>query len=105
MSNILLILAIVGIVQGLAMKFSKKVQDKLRLNVEGINKKYINFKVNFLILIGIVLLVTQVVSRFKPELGDKMNIIFSAFLLLYIITDLIYKKTRNKNTKTKENKN
>ncbi|MBC2581587.1 hypothetical protein [Clostridium sp. DJ247] len=96
MSNVLLILAIMGILQGLAMKFSKKVQDKLRLNAEGINKKYVNFKVNSLILIGMVLLVTQVVSGFKPELEEKMNILFSAFLLLYIITDLIHKKTRNK---------
>lgn len=96
MNSLMTLLGFTGIVRGLSMKYSKSVRKKLKLDVKGKDKKYINFKINFLIVIGTILLMIQVITYFKPEIGDKLNILLSAFLLLAITSDLVYKKIRRK---------
>ncbi|NMM64204.1 hypothetical protein HBE96_16380 [Clostridium sp. P21] len=96
MTSLMTLLAFMGIAQGLSMKYSKAVRKKLMLDAEGIDKKYVNMKINYLIIVGSFLLVTQVISYFRPDLGEKINILLSAFLLLSITIDMIYRKIRRK---------
>lgn len=96
MNSLMTLLGFTGVIQGLGMKYSKAVRKKLMLDAEGIDKKYINFKVNFLIIIGTILLMVQLAAYFSPVFGEKMQIVLSAFLLLSITVDMIYKKTRKR---------
>jgi uncharacterized Tic20 family protein len=66
------------------------------LDAEGVDKKYVNFKINFLIIMGVVILLFEVITYFYPQIGTQMEILLSAFLLLAITSDFIYKKTKNK---------
>jgi hypothetical protein len=66
------------------------------LDAEGVDKKYINFKINFLIVVGMVILMIELITYFNPQLGSKLEILLSAFLLLSITSDLIYRKRKNK---------
>jgi hypothetical protein len=45
---------------------------------------------------GVVILLFELVTYFYPQIGTQMEILLSAFLLLAITSDFIYKKTRNK---------
>jgi hypothetical protein len=38
----------------------------------------------------------QVASYFRPELSEKLNILLSAFLLLSITVDMVYRRIRRK---------
>ncbi len=96
MTSLMTLLAFTGIIQGLSMKYSKSVRKKLMLDAKGVDKKYINLKINFLIITGTVLLMIQIASYFKPALGEKLNILLSAFLLLAITSDMVYKKIRRR---------
>lgn len=96
MNNLMTLLSVTGIIQGLGMKYSPAVRKKFRLDREGIDKKYLNFKINFLIIVGMMLLMVQLTNYFKPAFGEKAQILFSAFLLLSITVDMIYKKVRRK---------
>lgn len=95
-NNLMTLLGFLGVIQGLGMKYSKPVRKKLMLDSEGVDKKYINFKINFLIITGSVLLIVQLASRLNPAFGEKMQILLSAFLLLAITADIIYKKVKRK---------
>lgn len=94
MNGLMTLIALMGIMQGLGMKYSKSVRKKFMLDAKGVDKKYLNFKINFLIFIGTVLLITEVLSYFRPDLGQNLNILLSAFLLLAITSDFVYKKIR-----------
>ncbi len=96
MNNLMTLLGVTGLIQGLGMKYSSAVRKKFRLDREGIDKKYLNFKINFLIIVGMMLLMVQLANYFNPVFGEKMQILFSAFLLLSITVDMIYKKVRRK---------
>ena len=96
MNNLMTLLGFMGMIQGLGMKYSKAVRKKLMLDAEGIDKKYVNFKVNFLIITGAILLAIQVGVHFNPTLGEKMQILLSAFLLFSITADMIYKKVKKR---------
>jgi hypothetical protein len=96
MNNLMTLLGITGLIQGLGMKYSTAVRKKLRLDREGIDKKYMGFKINFLIISGIMLLMIQLMVYLNPSFGEKMQILLSAFLLLAITSDMIYKKIRGK---------
>ncbi|AWI03368.1 hypothetical protein [Clostridium drakei] len=96
MTSLMTLLAFTGIIQGLSMKYSKAVRKKLMLDAKGVDKKYINMKINYLIVVGTVLLMVQVTSYFKPELSEKLNILLSAFLLLSITVDMVYRKIRRR---------
>jgi hypothetical protein len=75
------------------------------LDSKNVDKKYMNFKINFLIITGTILILIQVAINFNPALGDKMQILLSAFLLLAITSDLIYKRRKKKkSSKIKYNK-
>lgn len=93
---LLTLFGITGILQGLGMKYNKAIRKKLMIDAEGIDKKYINFKINFLIFTGTFILLIQLVARFNPSTGEKLQILLSAFLLLAITSDVIYKKIRNR---------
>ncbi|MCI1944066.1 hypothetical protein [Clostridium luticellarii] len=95
-TGLLTLLGFMGIIQGLGMKYSKSVRKKFMLDAEGVDKKYVNFKINFLIVMGVVILLFELVTYFYPQIGTQMEILLSAFLLLAITSDFIYKKTRNK---------
>lgn len=93
----ILIFASLSFVLGLLMKFSKTVQGAFRLNEPGVNKKYMNYKINFLIIIGFVLVIIKTISLINPEFSDKLDILISVFLLLAIAIDTMAKrKIRNK---------
>jgi len=94
MTNLLTLLGLMGVIQGLGMKYSKTVREKFRLDAEGVDKKYVNFKVNFLIVLGAVILIVQFVSYYYSPLGSNMDILLSAFLLLAITIDFMYKRSR-----------
>ncbi|WPC42588.1 hypothetical protein [Clostridium sp. JS66] len=96
MTSLMTLLAFTGIIQGLGMKYSKSVRKKLMLDAKGVDTKYVNMKINYLIIVGTVLLMVQVASYFRPELSEKLNIVFSAFLLLSITVDMVYRKIRRK---------
>ena len=96
MNSLMTLLGITGLIQGLGMKYSTAVRKKFRLDREGVDKKYIGFKINFLIITGIMLLMIQLMVYFNPSFGEKMQILLSAFLLLAITSDMIYKKVRSK---------
>ncbi|MEY8762906.1 MULTISPECIES: hypothetical protein [Clostridium] len=95
-TGLLTFLGFIGIIQGLAMKYSRTVRKKFMLDAEGVDKKYINFKINFLIVVGMVILMIELITYFNPQLGSKLEILLSAFLLLSITSDLIYRKRKNK---------
>lgn len=99
MASLMTLLGFMGIIQGLGMKYSSTVRKKLMLDAEGVDKKYINFKINFLIITGSLILIIQLVSYFNPEFGAKMEILLSAFLLLAITSDLVYKKIKMRKKK------
>jgi hypothetical protein len=92
--TLLTVFGLTGVLQGLGMKYNKSVRKKLMIDSEGIDKKYVNFKINFLIFTGTFILLIQLASRFNPTLGEKMQILLSAFLLLAITSDMIYRKIR-----------
>ncbi|MCT8976201.1 hypothetical protein N4T77_06285 [Clostridium sp. CX1] len=92
MNSLMTLLGLTGVIQGIGMKYSKSVRKKLMLDAKGVDKKYISFKINFLIITGSVLLIIQTAAYFSPALGDKLQILLSAFLLLAITADLVYKK-------------
>jgi uncharacterized Tic20 family protein len=96
MTSLMTLLAFTGIIQGLGMKYSKSVRKKLMLDAKGVDKKYINFKINFLIITGTILLMIQIASYFKPALGENLNILLSAFLLFSITSDMVYRKIRRR---------
>lgn len=96
MTSLMTLLGFTGIIQGLGMKYSKQVRKKLMLDAKGVDKKYINFKINFLLITGTILVMIQAVSYFKPTIGEKLTILLSAFLLLAITSDIIYKKIRKR---------
>lgn len=98
MNNLMTLLGVTGLIQGLGMKYSPAVRKKFRLDKEGVDKKYLNFKINFLIIVGMMLLMVQLANYFNPAFGEKMQILFSAFLLLSITVDMIYKKVRRRKT-------
>lgn len=98
-NSLLTAFGFIGVLQGLGMKYSKTVRKKYMIDSEGIDKKYVNFKINFLIFAGTFILLIQLMTRFNPVLGDKMQILLSAFLLLAITSDMIYKRIRNRNRK------
>lgn len=105
MNNLMTLLGVTGLIQGLGMKYSTAVRKKLRLDREGIDKKYIDFKINFLIISGMMLLMIQLMVYLNPAYGEKMQILLSAFLLLAITSDMIYKKVRSRKApKTKYKK-
>ena len=104
MTNLLTLLGFMGVIQGLGMKYSKAVRKKFRLDAEGVDKKYVNFKVNFLIVLGTVILIDQFVSFYYSPVGDNLEILLSAFLLLAITVDFMYKKSRIKKNQNKEKK-
>lgn len=101
MTNLLTLLGFMGVIQGLGMKYSKTVREKFRLDAEGVDKKYVNFKVNFLIILGAVILVVQSVSYYYAPLEGNMDILLSAFLLLAITVDFMCKKSRIKKNRKK----
>lgn len=88
----ILILAGLCFVLGILMKFSKTVQSAFRLNERGVNKKYLNYKINFLITIGFVLIIIKTVSLANPKLSDTLDILVAVFLILAIIIDTITKR-------------
>lgn len=94
--SLLTLFGITGILQGLGMKYNKSIRKKLMLDAEGIDKKYINFKINFLIFTGTFILLIQLVAYFNPTTGEKLQILLSAFLLLAITSDLIYKRIKHR---------
>jgi len=96
MNSLMTLLGVTGLIQGLGMKYSKAVRKKFKLDREGVDKKYLSFKINFFISIGIILLMVQLTTYFNPAFGEKMQILLSAFLLLSITVDMIYKKIRRK---------
>lgn len=98
-STLLTTFGIIGVFQGLGMKYSKSVRKKLMIDAEGIDKKYVNFKINFFLFIGTFILLVQLAAHFNPALGEKMQILLSAFLLLAITSDMIYKKIRRRKQK------
>lgn len=93
---LLTLFGVTGILQGLGMKYNKAIRKKLMIDAEGIDKKYINFKINFLIFTGTFILLIQLVAHFNPSTGEKLQILLSAFLLLAITSDIIYKRIRNR---------
>ncbi|MEY7998917.1 hypothetical protein AB8U03_01670 [Clostridium sp. Mt-5] len=99
MTGLLTFLGFMGIIQGLGMKYSKSVRKKFMLDAEGVDKKYVNFKINFLITVGTVILVIELVTYFYSQLGNKLEILLSAFLLLAITSDFVYKRIRNNRNK------
>lgn len=101
MTNLLILLGIMGIVQGLGMKYSKSVRKKFRLDAEGVDQKYVNFKANFLAILGAAILIVQLVAYYYSSLASNMEMILSAFLLLAIAVDFIYKKSRIKKNQKK----
>lgn len=96
MNNLMTLLGVTGLIQGLGMKYSSAVRKKFKLDREGIDKKYIGFKINFLIITGIMLLMIQLMVYLNPSFGEKMQILLSAFLLLAITSDMIYKRVRRR---------
>lgn len=94
--SLLTLFGITGILQGLGMKYNKAIRKKLMIDAEGINKKYVNFKINFLIFTGTFILLIQLVAYFNPSVGEKLQILLSAFLLLAITSDMIYRRIRRK---------
>jgi hypothetical protein len=96
MNNLMTLLGVTGLIQGLGMKYSSAVRKKFKLDREGIDKKYIGFKINFLIVTGIMLLMIQLMVYLNPAFGEKMQILLSAFLLLAITSDMIYKRVRRR---------
>ncbi|MBV7276688.1 hypothetical protein JMF89_00240 [Clostridiaceae bacterium UIB06] len=98
-SNLLMVFGLIGVFQGLGMKYSKSVRKKLMIDAEGIDKKYVNFKINFLLFTGTFILLVQLVAHFNPVVGEKMQILLSAFLLLAITSDMIYRKIRRRKQK------
>lgn len=98
-SSLLMVFGLIGVFQGLGMKYSKSVRKKLMIDAEGIDKKYVNFKINFLLFTGTFILLVQLVAHFNPVVGDKMQILLSAFLLLAITSDMVYRKIRRRRQK------
>jgi uncharacterized Tic20 family protein len=96
MNSLMTLLGFAGVIQGLGMKYSKSVRKKFMLDSDSVDKKYLNFKINFLIITGVILLIVQLTVHFNPVFGEKMQILLSAFLLLSITVDTIYKKIRRK---------
>lgn len=96
MTSLMALLGFIGVIQGLGMKYSKTVRKKLMLDAEGVDTKYINFKINFLIVTGTILLMIQIAAYFSPIIGEKLQILLSAFLLIAITSDIIYKKVRRR---------
>lgn len=95
-TSLMSLLGFIGVIQGLGMKYSKVIRKKLMLDAKGVDTKYINFKINFLIITGTILLMIQVATYLSPETGEKLQILLSAFLLLSITVDIIYKKVKRK---------
>ena len=96
MTSLMAVLGLMGIIQGLGMKYNKTIRKKLMLDAEGVDKKYVNFKISFLIITGSILLLTEMAAYFNAALGEKMQILLSAFLLLSITSDIIYKKVKRR---------
>ena len=94
--TLLTVFGVIGVFQGLGMKYNKAVRKKLMIDAKGIDKKYVNFKINFLLFTGTFILLVQLVAHFNPVVGDKMQILLSAFLLLAITSDMVYRKIRRK---------
>jgi uncharacterized Tic20 family protein len=96
MTSLMAVLGLMGIIQGLGMKYNKTIRKKLMLDAEGVDKKYVNFKISFLIITGSILLLTEMATYFNAALGEKMQILLSAFLLLSITSDIIYKRVKRR---------
>lgn len=94
MNGLMTLLGVTGLIQGLGMKHSPAVRKKFKLDREGIDKKYVGFKINFLIISATMLLMIQLMVYLNPSYGEKLQILLSAFLLIAITADLIYKRVR-----------
>ncbi|AYD40936.1 hypothetical protein D4Z93_10555 [Clostridium fermenticellae] len=104
MNNLILLLGIGGIIQGLGMKYSKSVRKKFKIDSEKVNQKYMNFKINFLIVTGALLLVIQLIDYFNHQLGNKLYIFLPAYLLAAITIDMVYRNRMiKKSRKSKKN--
>ena len=95
-TSVILGLGAMGIVLGLLMKYNSKVQSSLGLNNPNTDKKYINYKINFLIVIGTAIIIFETVSLVIPSLSHIMDLMVSAFLLIAIIVDSVTKQKMRK---------
>lgn len=102
MTSLMLLLGIGGIIQGLGMKYSKSVRKKFKIDSEKVNQKYINLKINFLIITGAIILIIQLVDYFNHQLGNKLYIFLPAYLLAAITADMVYRNSMIK--KSRKNK-
>ncbi len=101
MSGLLIFMGFMGVIQGLGMKYSKAVRTKFKLNAEGVDQKYVNFKANFLIIIGGIILIFELITFINPPFGNRLEIMLPAVLLLGITWDFIYKRKRIKQNNKK----
>ncbi|OBR95721.1 MULTISPECIES: hypothetical protein [Clostridium] len=102
MTGLLMFMGFMGVMQGLGMKHSKAVRTKFKLDAEGVDKKYVNFKANFLIILGGIILIFQLIIFINPTFGNRLEIMLPAVLLVGITWDFIYKKTRFKHNDKKK---
>jgi len=99
-TSVILGLGGIGVALGLLMKYNSKVKESLGLNNPNADKKYINYKINFLLVIGSAIIIFETVSIVIPGLAHLMDLMVSGFLLISIIVDSI---TKQKIRKKKDN--
>ncbi|RMC98384.1 hypothetical protein D9O40_13410 [Clostridium autoethanogenum] len=93
-SGLLMFMGFMGVIQGIGMKYSKAVRTKFKLDTEGVDQKYVNFKANFLMILGGVILIFQAVTFINPTFGSKLQVMLPAVLLVAITWDFIYNRKR-----------
>ena len=96
MSALLVFMGFMGVIQGFGMKYNKAVRKKFRLDAKGVDQKYVNFKANFLIILGGIILIFQLITFINPPFGSRLEIMLPAVLLLGITWNFIYKRMRIK---------
>jgi hypothetical protein len=96
MDFIILFLGIIGLVLSLLMKFSKAAQKALRLNDPSVNKRYMSYKTNFLIVVCTILVIFEVMVMVYPAMSGKYDGVLAGVLILAILVDTFARKSMKK---------
>jgi hypothetical protein len=96
MDIVILLLGVIGLTAALLTKFSKGVQKAFGLDNPDADKRYANYKANFIIAVCLILIAYEAVGLINPSLSGKYDFALAIVLIIAILVDNIIKKKMKK---------
>lgn len=82
-SYMIMAIAAIGVILGFYMKFNEKNQ---------VANAYIKYKTNFLIVVGMVIIIIQGLGLAIPAMSQVFDMVMAVFLIFAIIIDTMAKR-------------